>query len=60
MPEIVPGFDTQQKVSTVSNNDSDINTEITTQANDGWIVGFITLSGSDVIILFTRNIAIET
>jgi hypothetical protein len=46
----------EQKVITVANNDGAINTEITTQSADGWLVGSITLSGTDVIILFSRTV----
>ena len=56
MPTIVPGYTTEQKVSTVANNDIDINAEITAQAVDSWIVSSLTLSGSDMVILFTRTI----
>lgn len=55
MAEITPGYLLEQKVSTISNNDTDINAEITTQASDGWVVSTIILSGTDVIILFTRQ-----
>lgn len=57
MPEIVPGFTTEQKVSTVSNNDVAINAEIDAQAADNWIVSSLILSGTYIIILFTRTIA---
>lgn len=50
------GLTIEQKVVTVANNETGINTEIATQAADGWIVGSITISGSDVIILFTRTV----
>lgn len=59
MPEIIPGYDTQQKVVTVANNDTAINNEITTQAVDGWTVVFLTVSGSDMVITFSRNLPIE-
>lgn len=58
MPEIIPGYTTEQKVSTVSNNDAAINAEIDAQAADRWIVYSLTLSGASVIILFTRTIAV--
>lgn len=56
MPEIATGITYEQKVVTVANNDTDINTEITTQAADSWILNQITISGSDVILLFSRSI----
>ena len=59
MPEIAPGYNTEQKTVTVPNNDTDINAEITTQAVDGWLASLFTVSGADVIILFTRNTVIE-
>lgn len=59
MPEIVSGIDTQQKTVTVANNDTAINAELTAQAVDGWLASLFTPSGTDVIILFTRNVAIE-
>lgn len=58
MPEIVPGYNTEQKVITVANNDTAINAELTTQAVDSWIATLFTVSGSDVIILFSRNVVI--
>lgn len=57
MPTLVPGFTYEQKVVTVANNDTAINAEITTQAADDWVVTNIFISGSDVIILFSRNVA---
>lgn len=57
MPSLIPGFTYEQKVSTVANNDTAINAEITTQAADDWTVSNIVVSGSDVIILFQRNVA---
>lgn len=58
MPELVEGYNFEQKVVTVPNNDTDINAEIATQAEDDWIAGMLTLSGSDVIISFHRNVVI--
>lgn len=55
MPEIVPGYTTENKTVTVPNNDTDINAEITNQAADGWVSVQLTISGSDMIILFTRT-----
>jgi hypothetical protein len=46
----------EQKVKTVANNDTDINTEIALQNADNWIVGLIVISGTDVIILFSRTV----
>lgn len=57
MAEVVTGFTTNFKTVTVSNNDSAINAEITTQDADNWLVVSLTLSGSDMVILFTRTIA---
>lgn len=56
--EIVPGYSMEQKVVTVSNDDSSINAEITLQAADSWLVSSLTLFNSDasVIILFTRTV----
>lgn len=59
MPEIISGINTEQKVVTVSNNDEAINAELTTQGADGWLASQLTISGSDVIILFSRNVTIE-
>jgi len=58
MPELIPGYNTEQKVVTVANNDTAINTEITTQANDDWVVSSLTLSGTNMVILFSRTIPI--
>lgn len=57
MSEVIPGYSTEQKVVTVANNDTDINAAITAQAADSWLAGSLTLSGTDIIILFTRTIA---
>lgn len=57
MPSIIPGYITEQKVVTVSNNDSDINTELTTQGLDTWLATSFFANGSDITILFTRTIA---
>lgn len=57
MPILVPGFTYEQKVSIVPATESDINTEITTQAADDWTVSNFTVSGTDVIILFSRQVA---
>lgn len=59
MPIIIPGYDTQQKTLTVPNTDEDMNEAINEQASEGWIVGALTPSGDDMVILFTRNVAIE-
>lgn len=57
MPETAPGYNTEQKVVTVPNTDTDINNEITAQS-DTWLVSSLTLFNDDsnVIILFTRTI----
>lgn len=59
MPEIITGQNTEQKVVTVANNDTDINAEITAQAADKWLASLFTPSGTDVIILFMRTTPIE-
>lgn len=59
MPELVTGITYEQKVKTVANNDTDINNEITTQAEDGWVLNQIILSGSNVILLFSRQVETE-
>jgi hypothetical protein len=56
MPELVPGYTTEQKVSIVPATESDINTEIDAQSPDGWLVTQLVLSGSDMVILFSRTI----
>jgi hypothetical protein len=56
MPEVVPGYTTEQKTVTVANNDTDMNVEITAQTEDSWIVVSLTLSGTDMVILFTRTV----
>lgn len=58
MPEIIAGFNTEQKVVTVSNEDVDINAEINTQAADNWLVSSIIMYTNDtwVLILFTRTV----
>ena len=55
MPDTYLGNTTDQKVVTVANNDSAINAELAAQKPDGWLASLFTVSGSDVIILFTRT-----
>lgn len=59
MPEIVNGYQTEQKTVTVANTDFDINTAIGSQATGGWLVSSLTLFNDDsnVIILFSRTIS---
>lgn len=59
MAELVPGITYEQKVVTVASDDTSMNTEITTQAEDGWILNFITISGGNSILLFSRQIETE-
>lgn len=59
MPVIVQGYNTQQQVVTVPNNESDINTAIQSAAADGWLVVTLVPNGSDVTILFTKNVALS-
>lgn len=60
MAEIITGYVLEQKVVTVANNDSAINTEIDTQGAEdpAWVVTnlFIYPSGASVIILFARQV----
>lgn len=58
MAEIITGYILEQKVVTVANNDSAINTEIDTQGAEdlAWVVTNLFISGSDVIILFARQV----
>lgn len=58
MPELIPGFNTEQKTVTVVNTDTNINDEITAQAADEWTAALLILSGSNMVILFTRTIPI--
>ncbi len=58
MPELVPGYDTQQKVVTVLNDDASMNSEIETQAADQWLLSQLTPSGSDIILLFSRTVTV--
>lgn len=55
MAEIIPGYTTEQWVQTVPNNDAAINDAIATNNAENWVVVSLTLSGTDVIILFTRT-----
>jgi hypothetical protein len=57
MPVLVTGYTYEQKVVTVANDDTAMNAEITTQAADDWTLSQITISGSDAILLFSRNVA---
>lgn len=58
MAEIITGYILEQKVETVANNDSAINTAIDTQGAEvpAWVVTNLFISGSDVIILFARQV----
>lgn len=58
MPELIEGILYEQKVSTVANNDTAMNDEITLQAADDWVLSQIIISGSDAILLFSRQSAI--
>lgn len=58
MPVVLPGGTTiEQKVVTVTNDDTTINAEINTQGSDGWLLGFVTLwtDNSKVILFFSRT-----
>ncbi len=56
MPNLVNGYLTEQKVVTVAGADETaINTEITTQASDSWLLQNIFFNGSDAILLFQRT-----
>lgn len=44
-----------QKVITVNNSDTDINAELTAQNADGWVIAWMILSGTDVILLLTKT-----
>lgn len=57
MPQVIPGYTTENISSTVVNNDTAINAEISAKEADGWIVVSLNVSGSDMVILFTRTIA---
>lgn len=59
MPIIIPGTITEQKVVTVANNDTDINASITTEAATSWLVTLLCVSGSDMVILYSRNVTAE-
>lgn len=58
MPELIPGYDTQQKTITVANNDTALNASITAEAAEGWMVTLMILSGSDMVLLYSRNVEI--
>lgn len=55
MPTTIQGYTTEFQVKRVADNDTDINNEITTQGVDNWLVVSLTLSGTDMVILFTRT-----
>ena len=57
MPVLPGGTTIEQKVVTVTNDDTTINTEITTQGSDQWIFGGIVIwsDNSKVILLFSRT-----
>ena len=47
----------EQFVSIVPITEADINNEIDEHQEDGYMLTSITLSGTDVILLFTRTVA---
>lgn len=56
MPELIAGITYEQKIVTVSGySDASVNTEIDTQAEDGWVVSQLFISGTDMVILFSRQ-----
>lgn len=59
MPELIQGYNTEHKVVTVANNDGAINASITAEAIDMWVPASLILSGTDVIILYTRTIPLS-
>ena len=56
MVQIIPGYTTEQMIITVVNNDEVMNSQIEEEAAFGWLVSSLTLSGSNVIMLFTRTV----
>lgn len=58
MPELITGITYEQKVVTVTNDDTSMNGEITTQAVDDWVLQNLVVSGTDVILVFSRQVEI--
>lgn len=58
MPSLIPGI-YEQKTVTVTADDTAMNGEIETQAEDDWIVSQLVLNGSNMTILFSRNVVDE-
>ena len=58
MPEIIQGYNTEQTTSQVANNSTAINAEIALKDADGWLLSGSVVSGSDIILFFTRNVPI--
>lgn len=58
MPELRDGYLFEQKVLTVPATDTDINTAITTEGADDWIVTSLVPSSTNMIILFQRQVEI--
>lgn len=58
MPELFTGQNTEHKTVTVANNDGAINASITAEAVDMWVPASLILSGTDMVILYTRTIPI--
>lgn len=58
MPAItgLPGYILEQKVVTVANDDTSINAALTAQAVDNWVAQELTLSGANMVILFSRTV----
>ncbi len=52
---VINGITIEQIVSTVANDDATINTEIAAKGEDNWLLSSLTVSSSDIILLFTKQ-----
>lgn len=59
MPELISGYNTEHKTVTVANNDVAMNASITAEAVDMWVPASLILSGTDMVILYTRTIPLS-
>lgn len=57
MATTIPGYTTEQKVITTTNDDASMNAAIDAEAPDQWLVSLLVPKDTDMVILFTRTIA---
>lgn len=46
----------EQKVVQVANDAASINASLTTENADGWVMGYSILSGSDILLFYSKTV----